>query len=63
MIDKLDITDEYSYFYRRSVNISLRKFWKNNVLWFYLFDQGVPNETKGTITLKSLFFLNVTKAL
>ena len=23
-----------------------------NVLWFYLFGQGVPNETKGTINLK-----------
>ena len=43
---------EYSYFYRRIVNISLRKFWKCNVLWFYLFGQGVPKETKGTINLK-----------
>ena len=61
MIDRHDITDEYSvkcdfilnsYFYQRSINISLRKFWKYNVLRFYLFGQGVPNETKGTINLK-----------
>ena len=59
MIDKLDITDEYSVnrdlifntviFIEAALNILLRKFWKCNVLWFYLFGQGVPNETKGTI--------------
>ena len=63
MNDRLDITDEYLvkcdfilntvYFIDAAYNISLRKFWKCNVLWFYLFDQGVPNETKGTINLKS----------
>ena len=62
MIDRLDITDEYSVdwdfilntviFIDAALNISLRKFWKCNVLSFYLFGQGVPNETKGTINLK-----------
>ena len=65
MIDRLDITDEYSVnrdlilntviFIDAALNISLRKFWKCNVLWFYLFGQGVPNETKGTINLKYVF--------
>ena len=32
-----------------ALNISLRKFWKCNVLWFYSFGQDVPNETKGKI--------------
>ena len=64
MIDRLDITDEYSVncdfilntviFIDAALNISLRKIWKCNVLSFYLFDQGVPNETKGTINLKTL---------
>ena len=63
MIDRLDITDEYSVncdfllntviFIDAALNISLRKNWKCNVLSFYLFGQGVPNETKGTINLKS----------
>ena len=62
MIVILDINDEYSVkcdfilntviFIDAALNISLRKFWKCNVLWFYLFGQGVPNETKGTINLK-----------
>ena len=62
MIDRLDITDEYSVkcdfilntvtFVDAALNISLRKFGKCNVLWFYLLGQGVPNETKGTINLK-----------
>ena len=62
MINRLDITDEYSVncdfilntvtFIDAALNISLRKLWKCNVLWFYLFGQGVPNETKGTINLK-----------
>ena len=62
MIDRLDITDEYSVkcvfilntiiFIDAALNILSRKFWKCNVLWFYLFGQGVPNETKGMITLK-----------
>ena len=62
MINRLDITDEYSVkcdfilntvtFIDASLNISLRKLWKCNVLWFYLFGKGVPNETKGTIYLK-----------
>ena len=64
MINRLDITDEYSVkcdfilntvtFIDSALNISLRKLWKCNVLWFYLFGQGVPNETKGTINLKQL---------
>ena len=62
MINRLDITDEYSVkcdfilntvtFIDAALNISLRKLWKYNVLWFYLFGQEVPNETKGTINLK-----------
>ena len=62
MINRLDITDEYSVkcdfilntvtFIDAALNISLRKLWKCNVLWLYLFGQGVPNETKGTINLK-----------
>ena len=64
MINRLDITDEYSVkcdcilntvtFINAALNISLRKWWKCNVLWFYLFGQEVPNETKGTINLKPL---------
>ena len=63
MIDRLDITDELSVkcvfilntviFIDAALNISLRKFRKCNVLWFYLFGQGVPNETKGMINLKT----------
>ena len=63
MIDRLDITDEYSVncdfilntviFIDAALNISLRKIRKCNVLSFYLFGQGDPNETKGTINLKS----------
>ena len=62
MINRLDITDEYSVkydfilntvtFIDAALNISQRKLWKCNVLRFYLFGQGVPNETKGTINLK-----------
>ena len=62
MINRLDITDEYSVkcdfilntvtFIDLALNISLRKLGKCNVIWFYLFGQGVPNETKGTINLK-----------
>ena len=65
MINRLDITDEYWVkcdfilntvtFIDAALNISLRKLWKCNVLWFYLFGQGVPNETKGTINLKCLW--------
>ena len=67
MIDRLDITDEYSVncdfilntviFIDAALNISLRKIWKCNVLSFYLFGQGVPNETKGTINLKRVIML------
>ena len=67
MIDRLDITDEYSVkcdfilntviFIDAALNISLRKSWKCDVLWFYLFDQGVPNETKGMINLKRKAYL------
>ena len=62
MIDRLNITDEYSVkcdfilntviFIDAALNFLLRKFWKCNVLWFCLFGQWVPNETKGTINLK-----------
>ena len=62
MIDGLDITNEYSVkcdfilntdiFIDAALNTLLRNFWKCNVLWFYLFGQGVPNETKGMINLK-----------
>ena len=62
MFDRIDITDEYSVncdfilntiiFIDAELNISSRKFWKYNVLSFYLFGQEVPNETKGTINLK-----------
>ena len=62
MFDRLDITNEYSVncdfilntisFIDAALNISLRKFWKYNVLSFRLFGQEVPNETKGTINLK-----------
>ena len=64
MIDRLDITDEYSVkcdlilntviFIEAALNISLRKVLKCNVLWFYLFGQGVSNETKGMVSLKLL---------
>ena len=67
MIDRLDITDECSVncdfilntviFIDAALNISLRKIWKCNVLSFYLFGQGVPNVTKGTINLKSLLLV------
>ena len=63
MTNGLDITDEYSVkcdfilntvtFIDAALNISLRKLWNCNVLWFYLFGQGVPNESKGTINLKT----------
>ena len=65
MIDRLDITDEYSVkgdfilntviFIDAALSISSRKVWKCNVLWFYLFALGVPNETKGMINLKCNF--------
>ena len=69
MIDRLDITDEYSVncdlilktviFIDAALNILIRKFWKYNVLSFYLFGQGVPNETKGAINLNTgLTYLN-----
>ena len=62
MIGRLVITDNCSLkcvfilnaviFIDALLNISFKK-WKCNVSWFYLFDQGVPNETKGTINLKT----------
>ena len=65
MTDKFDITDGFSVkcvfilntiiFIDSALNISYRKFWKCNVLWFYLFGQGIPNETKGMINLKTKF--------
>ena len=64
MIDRLLITDNYSVkcvFILNAVifidalwNIALIFFFKCNVLRFYLFGQGVPNETKGTINLNLL---------
>ena len=55
MIDRLNITDEYSVkcdfilnaviFIEAVLNI-WEIFWKCNVSWFYLFGQGVPSETK-----------------
>ena len=63
-----NITDEYSVncdfilntvtFIDAALNILLRKIWKCNALSFYLFDQGVPNETKGTINLKSRHYFS-----
>ena len=60
MIDRLDITDEYSVncdfilntviFIDSTLNISLGNF--ENVLSFYLFGQGGPNETVGTISFE-----------
>ena len=44
---------EYSYFYGRSVKYFIQKILKMLCLWFYLFSQGVPNETKGMISLES----------
>ena len=66
MIDRLDISDEYSVkcdfilntviFIDAALNISLRKFWKCNVSWCSLFGQGVPDETQGMINLKVFQF-------
>ena len=63
MIDKLDITDEYSVkcdfilntvnFIDAALNISFRNVWKCYVLWFYLFGKGVPNETKVMVNITS----------
>ena len=46
-----------------ALNISLRKFWKGNVLWLYLFGQGVPNETKGMINLNFFLAIQIGAAL
>ena len=43
---------EYNYVYWCSVKYFIRKILKCNVWWFYLFGQGIPNETKGMINLK-----------
>ena len=61
MIDRLDITHEYSVncdfilntviFIDAALNISLKHYIFKFFLSFYLFGQGVPNETKGTINL------------
>ena len=66
MINRLDIIDEYPMkcdfilntviFIDAALNISFSFFEKGhtcNVLWFYLYGQGVPNETKSTINLKT----------
>ena len=73
MINRLNITDEYSVkcdfilntviFIDAALNFSMRKFWKNNVLWFCLFGQGVPNETKGMINLNCLLNRSITLAV
>ena len=50
IIDRLDVTDEYSVKYEfilktvifidAALNISLRKFWKSNILWFSYLAEG-----------------------
>ena len=69
MIDRLDITGEYSVkcdlilhtviFIEAALNISLRKVWKCDVFLFYLFGQGVPNETKGMVNLNIVLMRDV----
>ena len=77
-IDRLDIIDEYSvkcdfilntvtfidaaYFFFFFFFFFLEKIQTCNVLWFYLFGQGVPNETKGTINLNFVRGCSVTKS-
>ena len=63
MIDRLDITDEYSVkcefilktviFIYAALNISLRKFWKCNVLWFSYLAEGFRMKPKVWSTLNA----------
>ena len=65
MIDRLDITDEYSVkcefilktviFNEAALNISLRKFWKCNILWFSYLAEGFRMRPKVWSTLKAGF--------
>ena len=41
--------------------LALKKKWKRNVVWVYLFGQGGPNETKGTINLKHFCNILLTR--
>ena len=69
MIDRLNITDEYSVkcdfilntviFIDAAINFSFRKFWKCNVLWFYLFGQGVPINLKRYTMSTELYALKL----
>ena len=69
MIDRLDITGEHlmkcDFIFNTvilidaALNILLRKSWKCNVLLFYLFGQGVSNETKGTINLNGTQIMSI----
>ena len=62
MIDRLDIIDEYSVkcefilktviFIDAALNISLRKFWKCNILWFSYLTEGFRMRPKVWSTLK-----------
>ena len=71
MINRLDIIDGFSVkcvfilhtviFIDAALNISLRNILKCNVLWFYLFGQGVPNKTKGMINLNWFTYSNSSK--
>ena len=68
MIDRLDITDEYSVkcefilktiiFIDAALNISLRKFWKCNVLWFSYLAEGFRMRPKVWSTLSTLVAMN-----
>ena len=65
MIDRLDITDEYSVkcefilktviFIDAALHISLRKFWKCNILWFSYLAEGFRMRPKvwSTLTVDS----------
>ena len=56
MIDRLDITDEYSVkcefilktviFIDSALNILFRKFWKCSVLWFSYFAEGFRRDQR-----------------
>ena len=71
MIDRLDITDEYSVkceFILKTVilnnaalNISLRKFWKCNILWFSYLAEWFRMRPKvwSTLSYLNLFFCNI----
>ena len=63
MIDRLDITDEYSVkcefilktviFIDAALDISLRKFWKCNILWFSYLAKGFRMRQKVWSTLRN----------